>query len=606
MEKIMMKKYFFLLVMWLVASLTGYAAKSMGIPRTVVQPDGTTLSVRLLGDEHFSWYQTLDGVLLRRVDEAFYVGRVAEDGSLESTGQLAHEADKRPLVERVLAKGQERGRFFAIQEQNMDVRGPQKVIAGYPGKKYCPHMGRVRIPIIMVEYPDKPFHFKNRATWEEYFNGTERTEYSSATRFQGHGSVGMFFRDASYGLFAPEFEFYGPYTVSKEHDSYGDKNVRSAFLQEAVKLADGDIDFSLYDSNGDNNVDMVYVLYAGTGAHMSGNDKDVWPACHFNVSFSTNDGMSIKVIGCANELTTENDPTVGTLRAGIGVTCHEMSHGMGLPDLYCTLEERKDTEGNIDWGNCGPEDWDLMDGGENLYYALWPCQYTAWERDVMGWMELEELSEPATITLAPLNKGGKAYKVVNPANENEYYVIENYAYDEWNAYSDRQYGTGLMIFHLNASQSGFSLTPNNTFGKPGISILPADGYVLGLYSEGKTGMYRGSIVKFPESGSEFRSQYYRPECKGDPYPGSQNVTSLASYKNYVGEDMVSRFPITNIRVNDDKSITFDFMGGEAATSIQRPADEFAASPLYRQDGVRVDDGGASRGIYIRNGRKIVR
>lgn len=86
------------------------------------------------------------------------------------------------------------------------------------------------------------------------------------------------------------------------------------------------------------------------------------------------------------------------------------------------------------------------------------------------------------------------------------------------------------------------------------------------------------------------------------------MTSLASYKNYVGEDMVSRFPITNIRVNDDRSITFDFMGGDPVTSIQRPADEFAASPLYRMDGVRVGNNGAgvSRAIYVRNGRKFVR
>ena len=95
---------------------------------------------------------------------------------------------------------------------------------------------------------------------------------------------------------------------------------------------------------------------------------------------------------------------------------------------------------------------------------------------------------------------------------------------------------------------------------------------------------------------------------GDPYPGSQNVTSIASYKNYVGEDMVSRFPITNIRVNDDKSITFDFMGGDTETGILRPTNEFAASPLYRLDGVRVGNEGAaaSRGIYVRNGRKFVR
>lgn len=589
----------------LLTAATANAAKSNGKPRIVAQPDGTTLVVKLLGDEHFSWYQTTDGVLLKRVDDAFYIGKVTAAGTVESTGVLAHNLDTRKAEEKQLAKAQNKDMFFSAPLQKDGNDGPHKAIANYPSRNFCPHMGEVRVPVIVVEYQDYPLTYKSLAIWEDYFNGTTRTPYTRDTRFQGYGSVGMFFSDASNGMFTPKFDLYGPYTMSKTHDSYG--GTSHNLLKEAVQLADGDIDFSKYDSNGDGNVDMVYVLYAGTGANLSNNDKDVWPFCTFYQTIKTGEGKIINVIGAANELAVKDDTDVGTLRAGVGVTCHEMSHGFGLPDLYWNLnsEKPKDDYGYVDYNNCGPEDWDLMDGGENLYNAMWPCQYTAWERDIMGWLDLETLSEPATITIQPLNKGGKAYKVVNPNYTNEYYVIENYAYDEWNYYVTQQYGHGLMISHLFPSSDGFDMNPNTTYGKPKITILPADGFIFASYSIGETIRYKGEVIKVSDDTG--RKDYFKPEAKGDPYPGSQNVTSVASYKNYVGENMVKKFPITNIRVNDDLSITFDFMGGDPA-GIREAQTANAPSAIYTLGGVCVgsDINSLPHGIYIQNGCKFVK
>ena len=101
----------------------------------------------------------------------------------------------------------------------------------------------------------------------------------------------------------------------------------------------------------------------------------------YRIFFHNEEGKIVNVIGAANELAVD-DYDGEPVRAGIGVFCHEMSHGMGLPDLYWTLSYRpRDEYGDVDFDNCGPEDWDLMDGGENLYNGMWPCQYTAWERE---------------------------------------------------------------------------------------------------------------------------------------------------------------------------------------------------------------------------------
>jgi len=607
-----MKRTLISLLLALIA-LSLQAAKSRGTVRIFAQPDGTTISVRLLGDEHFSWYQTLDGVLLTRTDNVFYIARTGSDGKLSSTGVLAHDAGARDEKELKAAIEQDKRMFLSYG--SAVTRASRKAKAGYPASFYCPHNGTVRVPVILMEYPDMPFTITDRTVWANYFNDTTRTVLSADSKYQGYGSVRRYFSDASGGKLDMVFDLYGPYTASKPHDSYGKASGNSfSLLKEAVNLADDVIDFTKYDSDADGKVDMVYILYAGTGANLSSNDHDFWPGCFSTASrYFTADGLDVNIIGGANELISGSGLT---MRAGVGVTCHEMSHGLGMPDLYWTLTNNPmDDEGYVDFNNCGPEDWDLMDGGENLYNSIWPCQYTAWEREAMGWIEAEELTQPATVTLWPLNKeGGKAYRVTNPDNANEYYIIENYQRDEWNEYISRLYGYGLMITHVNTSDTGLTLTPNNTYGRPNVTILPADGYILGLYSRGQTINYRGELVTMPgkEDSKQFLNDYYYPEMRGDPYDGSKSaspVTSLAAYHNYTGEDMVSKYPITDITRNSDGSITFQFMGGTVPSAISHTSSGAASSGLiYSIDGRCVGTSTANlpHGTYIRDQKKFVK
>lgn len=547
-----------LLFLFILATATGIqAAKSSGTPTAFKQPDGTTLMVRLLGDEHFAWHQTMDGVIVISKDKAFYVAEVCADGSLRSTDVLAHNLDSRKAQEQQLAKAQDKQLFFAKGEEASQAR--RKAIAGYPGSDFCPHSGKVRIPVIMVEYTDVKFTFREKNVWEEYFNGTQRFSPTAENQYKGHSSVSQYFTDASFGDFTPEFDLYGIYTVANKHDYYGYNSGRtSSIINEALTLADKDIDFSQYDYNNDGKADMVYILYAGTGANISGNNNDIWPQCYYRSSYQK-DGKRINIIGLSNELARYAADNNGTaLRAGIGVLCHEMSHGLGLPDLYNTNPNIPGYDhGYADWNNCGPEDWDLMDGGENIYNGYWPVQYAAWERDIMGWMSLEELNAPTDITIYPLDSEdgkGQAYRVTNPKNANEYYVIENFGKCTWNEYQGRRSGTGLLITHVN-DISKYGMTPNNTYKRPNLTLLPADGFLLSSYSIETEIWYNGMAQTITQD-------MFKDELKGDPYPGSKGVTAVSAYKNYSGDDMAADFPITNITKNTDGSVTFSFMGGE--------------------------------------------
>lgn len=557
-----MKKSFLSLLLIFATLTAAIAAKAPCTPIQKQQPDGTIVTIQVCGDEHFSWLQTTDGVLLVQEGNAYYVAKADFYGSLVSTGVLAHDAALRTLDEVVAIEKQDKDEFFnsgesMLKSKRTSLEMMPMAIPGYPSAANCPHIGKVRIPIILMEYTDMKFSL-DQAVYENYFNGTTKTPYTDGTRYNGYSSVAEYYREASNGLFEPVFELYGPYTANRNHDYYGKKSGRNiiTILTEAVGKADKDIDFSQYDSNKDGKVDMVYVFYAGTGANISGNDYDVWPACYpGNQNISTSDGVRITTIGGANELL----PTTTKRIAGIGVTIHEMNHGLGLPDLYNTGEPHNPETGRIDWSNCGPEDWDIMDGGENIYGGIWPCQFNAWERDVMGWMTIEELTEPQDITIYPLNDSrGKAYRITNPFNTNEYYIIENNNTSDWNYYQRSLYGTGLMVYHLNAKSTGFAMTPNNTYGKPNITIVPADGYIMGLYNRGETIIYNGQRLTMPTNDTEFRNKYFNPESQGDHYPGSKNVTEVSLFKNYTGTDLSKGYTISNITKNEDGSIFFRF------------------------------------------------
>ena len=56
-----MKRLFTVLLALLAFSLQLFAVKAWPYPVTVTQPDGTTLVIRIHGDENRSWKTTLDG-----------------------------------------------------------------------------------------------------------------------------------------------------------------------------------------------------------------------------------------------------------------------------------------------------------------------------------------------------------------------------------------------------------------------------------------------------------------------------------------------------------------------------------------------------------------
>ena len=592
-----------LIICLMLCSLTTWAAKAESIPVQVRQADGSVVTVILRGDEHINWYTTLDGVLLvQGTDNNYYIGKVEKSGNLIATKQLAHEAHTRSQAELNLIAKQDKEKFFAyvnkIAEESENAydnspltRGPI-VDTGYHGVPYFPHTGSPKALVILAEFQDTTFTIQD--TKKVFTNYLMNEDHFSDKRYnqdQNYKGVRGYFKDCSYGKFTPVFDVVGPIKLPKAHAVYGAGNDRmDLLLADACAAVDGMVNFADYDANNDGIVDLVYVIYAGHSANTSGNkDTNIWPKSGTITISNKFDGKSIRRYGVSNELngsekTSKNNKKIN----GIGLFCHEFSHTLGLPDIYAYNTDAENQD------NQGMEYWDIMDGGTGIRGGRVPASYLAWEREVMGWMNIDELKNDITINnLKSIDNGGKAYKIVNPKNSNEYIVLQSIQKGAWNqGWGDNTYGKGLFAYRISYKSGKVNIFdyPNNLKGKPRVIPIPADGKILAAANAG------GKL------------NVYTAQLNGDPYPYN-GINKIDNFKMYDGT--ILKWSIYDIVENDaERYVSFKFKNNET-NGIQSPSiieRSTSDNHIYTLDGryVGTDASILPHGIYIQNNKKFVK
>ena len=591
----------------MLCSLTTWAAKAESIPVQVRQADGSVITVILRGDEHINWYTTLDGVLLvQGADNNYYIGKVEKSGNLITTKQLAHEALTRSQAERNLIAKQDKEKFFAyvnkIAEESENTydnspltRGPI-IDSSYRGVPYFPHTGSPKVLVILAEFQDTTFTIQD--TKEIFTNYLTNEGHFSDTRYgqnQNYKGVLGYFKDCSYGKFTPEFNVVGPVKLPREQTYYGegDDNIE-ALMEDACSAIDNIVNFADYDANNDGMVDLVYVIYAGHSANYGGNKvTDIWPKSGtVNIS-NTFDGKSIRRFGVSNELTgLENKAKDKETINGIGLFCHEFSHTLGLPDIYALDEEAKNQNDQ------GMEFWDLMDGGTDVRGGRIPASYLAWEREVMGWMKIDELKDSCNIkNLKSIDNGGKAYKIVNPNDSNEYIVLQSIQKGAWNqGWTKDNYAKGLLAYRVSYPSKNVNVLdyPNNEKGKPRVIPIPADGKILAAANAG------GSL------------NTYVQQLNGDLYPYNDinKIDEFTMYDGTILKWSISEITEKDGANEDDRYVSFKFKNNEP-TGIQSPSIVERSTydnRIYTLDGryVGTDASILPHGIYIQNNKKFVK
>lgn len=389
-------------------------------------------------------------------------------------------------------------RLEKMREANLALRhrqGPWRVNTRQEAKRGL---------VLLVEFSDEKMKSNAAVQWGNRFN-------QSGFSLNNHiGSVRDYFMEQSYGQLSIDFDVIGPLPLPNTRSYYGTApnsqlDDRAAeMVIEALKIADPQVNYADYDWDGDDEVDQVYVIYAGQTYY----DKPgyIWPHEWFlsaakmygnGTGWQQMDNVYIDTYAVSNEL---DGPS---LLAGIGTACHEFSHCLGFPDFYDTSYS----------GGTGGQNWDLLDGGcynGPRRIGEVPSPYTAYERWMAGWIDLTPLTEPCRVKGMPaINEEGVAYILRNSGNNNEYYILEN---RQQTGFGKGNLGHGLMVWHIDYNRSVWeNNNVNSDINHQRMTFLPADGKVGELDGNDQDG-YMYSVSADDEA--------------GDPYPGRQGIAEV--------------------------------------------------------------------------------
>lgn len=489
-------------------------------PITYTLPDGSTLTLRLVGDERHHSHFSPDGhLLLPREDGFFYYAQCTPQGALCASSVRAHEIGFRSDAERSFVATLDPQQINAAHRHSKANDRPERIATRRaPRRAPYPTMGQQPGLVILVSFSDKAFSSDDPQTAFHQLLNQEGYAENKAT-----GSARDYFISASSGQYLPDFNVYGPIQLEKPYAYYGSNDAQGNDLHaeemivEACKALDGTIDFTRYDLDNDQIIDNVYVFYAGKGEADGGESTTIWPhsweitAAYADTTFYF-DGKQLNHYACSNEISYNRLVSIGTF-------CHEFSHVLGLPDLYDTQYG-----GSFDTGS-----WDIMSYGSYNNSGRTPPTFSAYERMALGWLTPTELTEPASVSLQAIGTN-HAY-IIRTHRENEYFLLENRQTSGWDQYL---YNHGMLIWHIDYDEKiWFENTVNSTPDHQHIDIEEAD---------------------------NLRTENTR---KSDIFPGSYGITSFTDHTrpgmtSWDGTPLGK--PITDI-VELNGIIYFDFMGG---------------------------------------------
>ncbi len=465
---------------------------------------GDSLRVRLVGDEHLSFWKSDDG-------RCFQLNEKRQLCEIH-TNELVSKSVPQSLAKRTPKLGD-----------------------------FKHYEGEYKGIIILANFAD--CQFKENHNQELYFNVANTPGFTNEMGFKG--SVRDYFLSQSRGKFDFSFDVVGPVQLSHSYKYYGEDaangsshNIHAGeMIAEACQLVGETVDWSQYDWDGDGEVEQVFVVFAGEGQHNSTDPYTIWPHKH---SLSMSDYGEVLQIGsrtidqyaCSSEMFTS------TMISGIGVMCHEFSHCFGFPEHYDTALGSS--------GNFGMYTWDVMGMGNYNGNGFIPAGYTSHERMVLGWLDPIELcdDEVQVDGMQPLSEGGDAYIIYNDANHNEYYLLENRQKVGWDAALP---GNGLLIIHVDFDKQIWEAN--------GVNVVQTYGAFINDHQ--RMTIFHADNDDAKTDFSLQRDTY--PYVKRDSLTDHSMPEAILYTPNLAGSKYMGK-PITSIKRNADQTVSFHFGG----------------------------------------------
>ncbi|MCL1849842.1 MAG: hypothetical protein FWF70_00265, partial [Bacteroidetes bacterium] len=224
MKKHFIKSIIFLTFLLISTSIL-YAVPANPDPVIITQPDGTTLTVFVRGDERINWYESMDGYTLLH-NKAGYLSyaQLDETGNLQSSDYIATDVEKRNIVISSFLNTIEKNLFYSeIQVQlKLKIWEIEDAALNSP-KGTSDILGEYKTICAFVQFPEKAM-VKSMEEFDGLFN-EEGYSLNGAV-----GSVRDYFKEVSYGQFGLTITLCGIYTAPKDEYSYagqgGSENVR--------------------------------------------------------------------------------------------------------------------------------------------------------------------------------------------------------------------------------------------------------------------------------------------------------------------------------------------------------------------------------------------
>lgn len=506
-----------------------YAVPAYPNPIKIKQPDGTTLTITLKGDEWKKWASTPDGyTLLKNKDRIYEYAIINKDGNLIPSGVRASEINLRNLQEKSLLSKTQKNLFFS-QSQSIAIQQITKIKlqeSSQPEKAF-PTSGSRKLVCILIGFTDLQFTLTQN-DYDILFNQVGYN-YDGAI-----GSVRDFYLTNSYNLLDITTTVVGPYTAANNMAYYGANDANDnnndirprELITEAVHLANPNVNYANYDNNNDGNVDGVYVIYAGYGEEAGASDDAIW-AHKWGITPIQLDGKWVSTYSCSAEY--RGNSGMGISR--IGVICHEFGHVLGAPDFY-------DTNYSNGGSYTGTGSWDMMAGGSwgggDGRSPAHHNGYTKWA--YYNWITPQEITQSGYYSL----RNAAQYKdcfIFTSATSNEFWFLENRQQIGFDASIP---GHGLIIYHVD--ENGIATAGNQINATHPQYMYPV-----------------------AANATDNPPNYGTINSASCPFPGTANKTSFTDYttpRAYSWGEQPSNKPINDIR-EESETVYFTFMGGNA-------------------------------------------
>lgn len=465
-------KYIITIVPLLLLANTVLATKALTKLQKFVNPDGTTVTIKVMGDHLFGYKQTLSGRMVEIGSDGYlYYANLTTSGK-----ELTQErAGASPTGNSGIIPY---STIQAIREHNKKLQPslPHPVTM-HKGTKST--VEEVTYPVLLVEFEDVKFTVENPKTSFNNLLNASSYSHNGAT-----GSVSEYLNANFRGYRKFSFALSDVITIPAPIASYGaqqgarnDSNPAKLIADACAIAAQQGFDIASFDHDNNGVIDNVAIIFAGHSEAEGGHPNSLWPH-QMNISgnpIQTN-GIKINSYSCSAELRGAQGGEISP----IGTFCHEFLHSLGLPDLYDTNGEEEGLSPAL-YGSLS-----IMDAGNFLNNGNTPPYLCAIEREILGIARTDKLNPDSTYALAPIHSSERIYKV-SSAKQGEYFLFEYREAAGWDRHIG---GSGMVVYHVDMSGSIYGGLKSSERWKYNnvnalashecAKVLPAMGYGCGI------------------------------------------------------------------------------------------------------------------------------